>query len=597
MMAGAYNENYYVALLGLAESFRTSNPPNYRLSIQCLQAIFNFQLPTHLQALAHFYYGRVLHQYTRNEDFARVHLERAFAVSAPIRGFEEIRVQIACTLAEIYLNQRHIESCRQTISQVLEISSQFAFWRCRLLFQLAEAAICERDFSTAYRYLDVGADFCASMGVLYTESLFRLSKGMLLLVDPEKGSASLQKVHTILQQVTQAVNSNSIQSPSRKEHLKAFFLILQVCHFLMTGGVKGSKACLKQLQISIQSITARHEGDEAGGSLCSTAEFFHWLPKEELCIFVYLVTVVHAMQGGQMERAQKYTEKALNQIEKLRAHGKGKETLLSTFQVLLLEHSAMCRMVVGQPSIAIQDVARMCQIVQAKPKLFTTHESQLHTLLGLYGMIMREPDAAEKQFNTALRVTKDIDLWSFVNLNLAVVYLQAGRDQDFYLILERITPERLRTNSESLKAAAHYVRGLQSFFQNRYQEAKRYLKDALALSNNEDLSRISTSALVLLGHIFLKYQNIQECSNMLSPALELANRIPDLTYQIWANYLVKELYVLYKDVKRAEEARQTHEAYLHRLEKEMGKARVTPEHALLNWVEGPCMFQTGSGSL
>ncbi len=60
-------------------------------------------------------------------------------------------------------------------------------------------------------------------------------------------------------------------------------------------------------------------------------------------------------------------------------------------------------------------------------------------------MIMRHPEAAERQFNTALRVTKDFDLWSFVNLNLAVVYLQSGRDQDFYLILERITPERLKT--------------------------------------------------------------------------------------------------------------------------------------------------------
>lgn len=65
-----------------------------------------------------------------------------------------------------------------------------------------------------------------------------------------------------------------------------------------------------------------------------------------------------------------------------------------------------------------------------------------------------------------------MDLWTFVNLNLAMVYLQAGRDQDFYGLLERVTPERLQSNSQTLLAAAHYVRGLQSFLQSRNQEAK-----------------------------------------------------------------------------------------------------------------------------
>lgn len=34
----AYNESWCVALLGLAESFRVSNPPRIRLCIQCIQA-------------------------------------------------------------------------------------------------------------------------------------------------------------------------------------------------------------------------------------------------------------------------------------------------------------------------------------------------------------------------------------------------------------------------------------------------------------------------------------------------------------------------------------------------------------------------------
>lgn len=45
---------------------------------------------------------------------------------------------------------------------------------------------------------------------------------------------------------------------------------------------------------------------------------FQWLPKEHMCVLVYLVTVMHSMQAGYMDKAQKYTDKALIQIEKLK---------------------------------------------------------------------------------------------------------------------------------------------------------------------------------------------------------------------------------------------------------------------------------------
>lgn len=43
------------------------------------------------------------------------------------------------------------------------------------------------------------------------------------------------------------------------------------------------------------------------------------MPKEHLYVLVYLVTVMHSMQAGYMEKAQKYTDKALMQIEKLKS--------------------------------------------------------------------------------------------------------------------------------------------------------------------------------------------------------------------------------------------------------------------------------------
>lgn len=48
-------------------------------------------------------------------------------------------------------------------------------------------------------------------------------------------------------------------------------------------------------------------------------DMFIWMPKDHLYVLVYLVTVMHSMQAGYMDEAQKYTNKALTQIEKLKS--------------------------------------------------------------------------------------------------------------------------------------------------------------------------------------------------------------------------------------------------------------------------------------
>ena len=51
----------------------------------------------------------------------------------------------------------------------------------------------------------------------------------------------------------------------------------------------------------------------------NVGDMFIWMPKEPLYVLVYLVTVMHSMQAGYMDKAQKYTDKALMQIEKLKS--------------------------------------------------------------------------------------------------------------------------------------------------------------------------------------------------------------------------------------------------------------------------------------
>ena len=66
-----------------------------------------------------------------------------------------------------------------------------------------------------------------------------------------------------------------------------------------------------------------------------------------------------------------------------------------------------------------------------------------------------------------------------------------------------IDPKTIQTKSFATRAASYYVQGLKSFFQEHFPEAKRYLRETLKMANAEDLNRLTSCSLVLLGHLFM----------------------------------------------------------------------------------------------
>ncbi|KPP65714.1 MAU2 chromatid cohesion factor-like [Scleropages formosus] len=572
---GEAPESWYLALLGFAEHFRTSSPPKIRLCVHCLQAVFQFKPPQRVEARTHLQLGSVLYHHTKNSELARSHLEKANLV----------------------------DSAKPLLRKAIQISQQTPYWHCRLLFQLAQLHTLEKDLVSACDLLGVGAEYARVVGSEYTRALFLLSKGMLLLMERK-----LQEVHPLLTLCGQIVE-NWQGNPIQKESLRVFFLVLQVTHYLDAGQVKSVKPCLKQLQQCIQTISTLHD-DEILPS--NPADLFHWLPKEHMCVLVYLVTVMHSMQAGYLEKAQKYTDKALMQLEKLKMLDCS--PILSSFQVILLEHIIMCRLVTGHKATALQEVcpplllaprlvsrlcSNVCQLCQQSPRLFSSHAAQLHTLLGLYCISVNCMDNAEAQFTTALRLTTHQELWTFIVTNLASVYIREGnRHQELYSLLERINPDRsFPVSSHCLRAAAFYIRGLLSFFQGRYSEAKRFLRETLKMSNAEDLNRLTACSLVLLGHIFYVLGNHRESNNMVVPAMQLASKIPDMSVQLWSSALLKDLNKACGNTMEAHEAAQMHQNFSQQLLQDHIAACSLPEHNLISWTDGPppVQFQAQNG--
>uniref|UniRef100_A0A8C5E2Q6 MAU2 chromatid cohesion factor homolog n=1 Tax=Gouania willdenowi TaxID=441366 RepID=A0A8C5E2Q6_GOUWI len=545
-------ERWYLALLGFAEHFRTSSPPKIRLCVHCLQAVFQFKPPQRIEARTHLQLGSVLYHHTKNSDLARSHLEKAWYISQQVPQFEDVKFEAASILSELFCQQNLVDSAKPLLRKAIQISQQTPYWHCRLLFQLAQLHTLEKDLVSACDLLGVGAEYARVVGSEYTRALFLLSKGMLLLMERKLG-----EVHPLLT-LCGTIVENWQGNPIQKESLRVFFLVLQVTHYLDAGQVKSVKPCLKQLQQCIQTISTLHD-DEILPS--NPADLFHWLPKEHMCVLVYLVTVMHSMQAGYLEKAQKYTDKALMQLEKLKMLDCS--PILSTFQVILLEHIIMCRLVTGHKATALQEISQVCQLCQQSPRLFTNHAAQLHTLLGLYCISVNCMDNAEAQFSAALRLTSHQELWTYIVTNLASVYIREGnRQQDLYSLLERINPDH-------------------NF------PVRRFLRETLKMSNAEDLNRLTACSLVLLGHIFYVLGNHRESNNMVVPAMQLASKIPDMSVQLWSSALLKDLNKALGNTMDAHEAAQMHQNFSQQLLQDHIAACSLPEHNLISWTEGP----------
>merc|ERR1719339_330819 len=424
----------------------------------------------------------------------------------------------------------------------------------------------------------------------YTKCLFMLGKTLLFLCEKK-----FTEANPLLQQVSPEIenwmantqNQDVATMQAEKEYLQIFYLVLQVCYYLMVGHVKSVKGVLKQLQQSIQTITAPDW--PADTELCQgrMVDQFLWMSREHLCVLVYLVTVMHSMQAGFMEKAERYTDKAIVQIGKLKSSQDS--PILSSFHVMLIEHMIQCRLVMGNKTKAVGELATLTRLLSSSPVLLASHRAQLHTLLGLYSMSMNCMEEAETQLNAALRTSKERELWTFANLNLAIVYLRQRRTADFMALLDRITPDQLPSSSHSMKAAAYYIHGLQAFFAAQYGESKRYLRETLKMANAEDLNRLTSCSLVLLGHIFLSLGNGKESMNMVTPAMQLAGKIPDVNVQLWATAILKDLYRLSGNPEhRAQVAAQekSHTEFSQKLIKDNFDANSQKEHQLINWTDG-----------
>jgi MAternally-affected-uncoordination protein len=299
---------------------------------------------------------------------------------------------------------------------------------------------------------------------------------------------------TTMQPCAALIESFSTQNLYQVDCLKIFFLIIQVTHFLQCGQMKSVESTLKNLQHYLNVLAQRLDHQTTEQAIVQTQNpmlNFYWMHMDHLGMLVFLLTIIHSIQTGSFEKAQKLIEKALINLQKLKTKELDKQNRLprmfsmSTFitnklHMMIVENQARCSVAMGLRGQSIRQVGDAVRLCEEDPRLTSLHMPQMHCLVGVYSLSVNIRDAAVQQFNMCLKTTNDSDLWLYCAMNLALCYLAgvssgsgaAASKSNLVSILENIMPDKIRTQNTALTAFSHYFSAIKFYLSGQYQAAQ-----------------------------------------------------------------------------------------------------------------------------
>ncbi|XP_075249922.1 MAU2 chromatid cohesion factor homolog [Convolutriloba macropyga] len=588
---------------------------------KCSSAPKSVHVPP-LLSYTHLKMAELLSKHTSNVDLALHHYSRCTELvtsNASDPAQVDPSVVENCLLATwksqlIHTQKGNLSTAVELMVNCMNLSQTNPRWFFRLVLRIASLS-CELAESSSKYSLDscievlaTAEKYATTIRSQYMLLLMRLHRLFLLLKQ-----GSVDRAEEVSDESGDMVQefAEKTKNEFHAQHIKVHYLSLHVLTKIALGKIKSSRATLKQLQDAIKVLT---QSNLDGIRSKNPAEQFQWMKTEHMCILAYLITVIHHSSGGSLEKAKKYAEKALSQIEILNSSneftdqqdqsassststsGGGSnhslhDQLLLKLHVMLIESAVQCDLVMGQKQLAIKKMAQVVSIGSRIENFFERFGPQIHMLLGLYSMTMNIMDNAEAQFQSVLTTATNKDLVIFAALNLSVIFLRAGtRPNETAKILSTVDPQNFPSPSEILKAAAYFLRSLHAFYTNQFQDCHMFIRETVKISNNEDISRLTTCSFVLLGHVYLMTTtNGKECCDTVCPALKMAEKVPDSHVKLWAAALLGDAIKLpgSSNIALKQSPEVVHSSVKQQLLTDFLNSSKLPEHEMIQWVHGP----------
>lgn len=214
---------------------------------------------------------------------------------------------------------------------------------------------------------------------------------------------------------------------------------------------------------------------------------------------------------------------------------------------MLLENQIRCLIAMGNRVQALKHVGDLFHLCDQDSRIMHYHSPQLHCLLGIYSLSVNNKDTALDQFNQCLKSTTDTDLWLYSAMSLALCQLTAFSSSpqntniknQLLNIIDNVLPEKIQTQNTSLTSFSHFFKALKYYLNSNYQQAQESIREAILLSNSEELSNITANSFLFMGHMNFLTNQYQDSFNMLTNGVDLADKMPDINLRIYGSSMLR----------------------------------------------------------
>ncbi|RDD37458.1 MAU2 chromatid cohesion factor-like protein [Trichoplax sp. H2] len=574
------NNYYYQVLFTLADYSIQSNPPEILLAIRALTAVLKYKLPSYYRIKACLQLGKIYAKYTSNRNEMISYFYQGVTECDKSADNSEMRIELSFLLAEEYQSMKQLDNALHLLLRIREFTRTYPRWHHRVIFKLVGIYYVKGAFDRAFNILQDGISYFYQNGVVRLQILATIAQLALIQGNYSKLAPVFNESDVLI--------ANLNVHPSIIEPVKAHLFCFRVYFLISVGEMKQASVQLKQLQQSIQQIVslAKPEGDRINEDILP----LFWLSNEELCVLTYIITSIFHTYSGQIAKADKYINKARNQLDELATNATRsmeiRSSMSTLYRLLIFKQLVVINLLLGRPANALLPMRSLIELYENNKQLLSTERSTVHALLGMYAMNLGNTDLAKYHFNSATNLSQRYDVKEYLKLLQAMVVLNSeATTNKSEPILQETMPENLPIRNTKFLALSYLVHAISQFQSSRFDDARILSREAIKLAYNADMLSMTAAGLSLTGYTLLHQGKLQESLDVATSALQIARNISNNYTEISALLLLSDIYRFAGDNTREEEHRTLYNGIIDEIRRNQFEASRSPLSNVVQWTD------------
>uniref|UniRef100_A0A8R1DW06 Cohesin loading complex subunit SCC4 homolog n=1 Tax=Caenorhabditis japonica TaxID=281687 RepID=A0A8R1DW06_CAEJA len=520
------------ALLGMAEALRTQDPPKLKMAIKCARSTLKLETSEELTALCNFQLGKLLFFYTDNFELAKTHLQIAHAKMTPMGAFyTKEKLYAISMIADLYIHYQAwpLSPIKAALRHEIGTTHGYPVLTYKLMFQLIELMKIDKDVKGAFEVCEIAINQCQNDPKM--ELYFRITKTLVTyqLMHDEPENAEVARIGSMIKALEGI--------PSERSHvecIKDFFVCTKLSYMFYEGKSRTSRQLLRQIQ------RAQWEQGPTHG--------IRWLGETSMTVFACVLNIVSALVQSNSDRVEKYYYLLMKHADEIlfksarSPQEMGVVRCINMIKMTTLEMMACCNVMACRPQKALVNVQNMLEVSHRSsgPLLYRYFAPHMQYLLGLQSCYLRENDAAEKHFLSAIKMfqkdgTNAENTIALLNLNLAMTYLNQLKMAEYYDVAENLTAPKIAGCSQMLKNNVKLLSAFFSYLTNKPNECRALVHEVLHESKAEDFFRLHGCALLLMSLI------VTVDEQGVKPTCDWSKKSHDHVMTVWSYNLYERI--------------------------------------------------------